>query len=66
MTDWVVTINAMQGSKRGPKVDGSKDKPVGKVRKQECKKGRRKDGKRLVKTLTISIALVNYLLLGCQ
>jgi hypothetical protein len=33
---------------------------------QERKKERRKKGKRLVKTLTISITSVNYALLGRQ
>jgi len=32
-SDWEVTISAMQGSERDSKEDGSKDKPVGKMRK---------------------------------
>jgi len=33
-TDWAVTVSALQGIERGSKEDGSKDKPVGKMRKK--------------------------------
>jgi len=47
----------IQHSEHGESLKSRKDKAVGKIRKKE----RRKEA---VKTLTISITLVNYVLLG--